>query len=112
MEPITIALLIAVFLSIVGVAGDFFLKLAGSGHSFMDIKWFILGFILYSSTAFGWFYLMKQIKLSTLGVFYTMSTLIFVTLISVFYFKENINIYEIIGIVTAIISVILLARFA
>lgn len=55
---------------------------------------------------------MKYIKLSTLGVFYGISTVLFLTIISVFYFKENLNIYEIIGIVGAIISLILLGKFA
>ena len=78
----------------------------------MDIKWFLLGFILYALTAFGWFYVMKNIKLSTLGVFYAISTIIFLIIVGVFYFKEPLNNYEIAGVVLAILSLILLGKFA
>jgi drug/metabolite transporter (DMT)-like permease len=102
----------AIFLSAIGVLGDSFIKLSGSGKNFMDIKWFILGFIVYGLTAFGWFFVMKNIKLSTLGVFYAISTVIFLMIVGVFYFKEPLNNYEIIGIILAIISLILLGKFA
>ena len=107
-----IPIIIAVFLSFVGVVGDFFIKLSGSGHKFMEIKWFILGFIIYGLTAFGWFYVMKNMKLATLGVFYAISTIIFLIIVGVFYFKESLNVYEIVGIGLAIISLIILGRFA
>jgi small multidrug resistance pump len=99
-------------LSLIGVVGDFFINLAGEGKKFIEIRWFIIGFIIYASTAFGWFFVMKHIKLSTLGVFYTVSTMIFLTIISVFYFKEPINHYEIIGIAAATIALILMGKFA
>lgn len=107
-----LSLLGIIFLAAVGVVGDFFIKLSGSGKSFMDIKWFLIGFIIYALTAFGWFYVMKNIKLSTLGVFYAISTVIFLTIVSIFYFKEPLNNYEIIGIILAIFSLILLGKFA
>lgn len=107
-----IPLLIVIFLSLVGVVGDFFIKLAGSGTKFMDVKWFVLGFVIYGLTAFGWFYVMKDVKLATLGVFYAISTIIFLIIVGVFYFKETLNVYEVIGISLAIVSLIILARFA
>jgi len=72
----------------------------------------ILGAVIYGLTAFGWFFLMRRIKLSTLGVLYAVGGVVLLTLISVFYFKEKINPFEITGILLAIISLILLARFA
>jgi drug/metabolite transporter (DMT)-like permease len=107
-----IPILIAVFLSLVGVIGDFFIKLSGSGTKFMEIKWFVIGFLIYGLTAFGWFYVMKNIKLATLGVFYAISTIIFLVIVGVFYFKESLNVYEIVGISLALISLIILGRFA
>ena len=101
-----------IILAAIGVVGDSFIKLAGSGKSFIDLKWFILGFIIYASTAFGWFFVMKHIKLSTLGVFYAISTIIFLLIVGIFYFKEPLNYYEIIGLILAIVSLILLGRFA
>jgi len=112
MDKILFSLLITIFLGLVGVIGDFFIKLSGNGTKFMELKWFIIGFLIYASTAFGWFYVMKHVKLATLGVFYLISTIIFLTIVGVFYFKERLNLYEIIGIITAIISLILLGKFA
>ena len=108
MNPI----LVVVFLAIVGVIGDFFIKLSGHGPKFMDVKWFIVGSLVYISTIAGWFYVMKHIKLSSLGVIYSLTTILFLVVIGVFYFHEKLNIYEIVGIITAIVSIILLTRFA
>src|SRR3989344_515226 len=108
MNPI----LVVVFLAIVGVIGDFFIKLSGHGPKFMDVKWFIVGSLVYISTIAGWFYVMKHIKLSSLGVIYSLTTILFLVVIGVFYFHEKLNIYEIVGIITAIVSIILLSRFA
>ena len=111
-DKIAASLVIAVMLSLVGVIGDFFIKISGAGAKFMDAKWFALGFVIYSLTAFGWFYVMKNVKLSTLGVFYAVSTILFLTLVSVFYFKENLNSYEYVGIALAMAGMTILWRFA
>ncbi|KKR09705.1 MAG: hypothetical protein UT37_C0012G0009 [Parcubacteria group bacterium GW2011_GWA2_39_18] len=109
MNPI----IIVIFLSLAGVIGDFFIKLSGASLSrFIEIKWFIIGFLIYASTAFGWFYVMKHIKLSSLGVIYSITTVLLLVIVGVFIFHEKLNVYEIIGIVAAITSVILLSRFA
>jgi len=108
----TISLLVVLLVALIETAADFFIKLSGSGKEYMNLKWFIPGFILYSLTAFIWFYAIKHEKLFTAGVFFAVFTVILLTLISVFYFKESMNVYEAIGIVMAIISLILLGRFA
>jgi undecaprenyl phosphate-alpha-L-ara4N flippase subunit ArnF len=108
----TLSILITIILSLIGVAGDFFIKLAGNGKKFVELRWFFIGLIIYALTAFGWFFVMKNIKLSTLSVFYAISTVLFLTLTSVFYFKESLNIYEIAGIALAIVSIYLLKGFA
>jgi small multidrug resistance pump len=107
-----ISLFFVIILSMIGVIADFFIKLSGNGAKFVDLKWFIVGMVIYGLTAFGWFFVMKNIKLTTLGVFYSISTIIFLALVGVFYFKESINNYEVIGIILAIASLILLGRFA
>lgn len=107
-----ISLLVVLLIALIETAADFFIKLSGSGKEYMNLKWFIPGFILYSATAFLWFYAVKHEKLFTAGVFFAVFTVLFLTLISVFYFKESLNIYEAIGIVLAVISLILLGRFA
>lgn len=107
-----LSLALAVLIALVEVAGDFFIKLSGQGKEYITWKWFIPGFIIYSLTAFLWFFAVKHEKLFTAGIFFAVSTVIFLVFISVFYFKESINFYEILGIMLAIISLILLGRFA
>lgn len=108
MNPI----IIVAFLALIGVIGDFFIKLSGHGPKFMDVKWLVVGSLFYVSTIGGWFYVMKHIKLSSLGVVYSLTTVLLLVAIGVFYFHEKLNVYEIIGIITAIVSVILLSRFS
>jgi drug/metabolite transporter (DMT)-like permease len=104
--------LMIVILSLIGVLGDYFLKLGGSGDKYIDWKWFVLGALIYSSTAIGWFFVMKYIKLGSLGIIYATTTVIALTIVGVFFFKETLSIYEIIGIVAGVASILLLARFS
>jgi len=106
-----ISLLVAVILSFIGVAGDFFIKLAGKGK-IVEWKWLILGMIIYASTSFGWFYAMRNVKLSILGVYYAIFTILFLTVLDTVYFHDRLSFLEIVGIALAIISLIILARFA
>ncbi len=73
---------------------------------------FYLGFVLYASTAFGWVFVMKYLKLGTIGVLYSVCMVLFLTAIGVVVFKESLNYYEIAGLVLAVISLTLLTRFA
>src|SRR5262245_50795768 len=105
-----IAVLTIVGLSLVGVVGDFFIKLSGNGPKYVDLKWLILGFVVYSSTAIGWFFAMKHVKLSNLGLIYGVTTVIALVLVSVFYFKETLNVYEIVGLAAGLSALVLLGR--
>lgn len=101
-----------IFLSILTVLGDFFIKLgADSGKSVFQSKWFFAGALLYALSAFGWFYVMKYVKLSSLGVLYSITTALLLVAVGVFYFKESLNLYEVLGVVVALGSIFLLARF-
>src|SRR3989344_6745531 len=103
------ASLVVIGLSLVGVLDDYFIKLAGhDGSKYIDFKLFIIGFLVYSSTAIGWFFVMKYIKLSTLGVIYGVTTVVALTTIGVFVFKEHLSIYEIIGVLAGVSSTVLL----
>lgn len=107
MNPI----ILIVILSAVGVLGDVFLKVAGKDPKTMDVKWFVLGLLTYAATAFGWFYVIKHVKLSSVGILYALSTAFILVGVGVIYFRESLNIYEIIGVILAIISLFLLNRF-
>ena len=104
-------LFLIIILSLVGVVGDALLKYAGQGETYINVRWFVIGFVVYASTAVGWFYTLKHTKLASLGVIYALTTVIALTLIGVFYFKEKLNIWEIVGLFLAIISIVLLKKF-
>lgn len=108
----TLAVLITIAFSVIGVLGDYFLKLASGREQSLRTNWFYLGFALYASTAFGWVFVMKHLKLATISVLYSVSLVLLLTAIGVFVFRESLNYFEVIGIALAVISLVLLMRFA
>jgi len=108
----TLAIAVTIGFSLVGIVGDYFLKLASASENSLKTKWFYIGFVLYASTAFGWVFVMKQLKLATIGVVYSISMVVLLTAIGVIFFQESLNYYEIAGLILAVVSLILLVRFA
>ena len=105
-------MLITIAFSVIGVLGDYFLKLASAKEQSLRTGWFYVGFALYASTAFGWVFVMKYLKLATISVLYSVSLVLLLTAIGVVLFHESLNYFEVIGIVMAVISLVLLMRFA
>ncbi|MFH0770739.1 MAG: transporter [Candidatus Peregrinibacteria bacterium] len=112
MSSIVTVFFVGIGLSAITVFADALIKSASSHHAFSGWKLLVAGAFIYGVTAFGWFFVMRRIKLSTLGVLYGVSCVVLLTLVSVFYFREKITTLEIVGIVLAIISLILLSRSA
>lgn len=98
--------------SLLGVVGDYFLKLASENERPMATGVFYLGFAVYGSTAFGWVFVMKHLKLGTIGVVYSVSMIVLLTAIGVVFFGERLSATEIAGVLMAIGSLVLLLRFA
>ncbi len=112
MDKSALAILVTFGFSIVGVVGDYFLKLASGEERSLRSPWFYIGFAVYASTAFGWVFVMKHLKLATIGVAYSVSMIVLLTAIGVVMFRESLNNYEIAGLVMAIASLVLLSRFS
>ena len=98
--------------SLVGVVGDYFLKLASREPQSLRSPWFYLGFAFYASTAFGWVFVMKHLKLATISVLYSVSMILLLTAIGAVAFRESLSTGEIVGLLMAIGSLVLLMRFA
>ena len=107
----TIAVLVTIAFSVIGVVGDYFLKVASAREQPLRTGWFYLGFALYASTAFGWVFVMRHLKLGTISVLYSVSLVLLLTAIGVVVFRESLNRFEIFGIVLAVASLVLLIRF-
>lgn len=111
MDKTILAVMVTIAFSIVGVVGDYFLKLASAKEHSLTAPAFYVGFLIYASTAFGWVFVMKHLKLATVGVVYCVSMVLLLTAIGVVAFKESLNGYEIAGLVMAVASLLLLTRF-
>jgi multidrug transporter EmrE-like cation transporter len=107
-----LAIGLTVAFSLLGVLGDYFLKLASAQEHALRTRWFYVGFAVYASTAFGWVFVMKRLKLATIGVVYSVSMVVFLTVIGSVLFRESLTPYEMVGLAMAIGSLILLVRFA
>ena len=112
MPKTTLAVVVTIVFSLVGVLGDYFLKLASESENTLKTKWFYVGFVVYASTAFGWVFVMKHLKLATIGVVYSVSMVLLLTATGVVFFHESLNYYEIAGLIMAVAALILLIRFA
>ena len=107
-----LAVFVTIAFSLVGVVGDYFLKLASTRENSLTTFPFYVGFAVYASTAFGWVFVMKHLKLATIGVVYSVSMVLLLTAIGVVLFGESLGWQESVGLVMAIASLILLVRFA
>lgn len=105
-------LIVTVGFSVVGVLGDYLLKLASAQKNPLKSGWFYVGFAVYASTAFGWVYVMRHLKLATIGVVYSVSMILLLTAVGALAFRETLNGYEVAGMLMAIGSLVLLMRFA
>jgi small multidrug resistance pump len=108
----TIAVLVTIAFSVIGVLGDYFLKVASAREQPLRTGSFFIGFALYASTAFGWVFVMRHLKLATISVLYSVSLVLLLTAIGVVLFQESLSYFEVIGIVLAVASLVLLMRFA
>jgi multidrug transporter EmrE-like cation transporter len=111
MDKTTLAILVAAVMSCVGIVGDYFLKLASKEERPVATKAFLVGLLLYSSTAFAWVYVMQHLKLATIGVVYSVCMILLLAGMGVIFFGESLNRYEIAGIVLALAAIVLLSRF-
>jgi len=112
MDSKALAIIVTIGFSIVGVVGDYFLKLASANDQSLKSREFYIGFLIYASTAFGWVFVMKHLKLATISVLYSVSLVLLLTAIGVVLFQESLNYFEVVGIALAVISLVLLMRFA
>src|SRR5262249_57057070 len=98
----TIAVLVTFAFSVIGVLGDYFLKLASASEEPLRRGWLYLGFALYASTAFGWVFVMRHLKLATISVLYSVSLVLLLTAIALVPFRESLNYFQQIGLLCAV----------
>ena len=112
MDSKLLAVAVTIAFSLMGVLGDYFLKLSSAREQPLRTRWFYIGFAVYASTAFGWVFVMRHLKLATISVVYSISMVLLLTAVGVVLFGESLNRYELAGIILAVASLVLLVRFA
>lgn len=94
------------------VLGDYFIKLASKKQaSYLSFE-FGLGALLYVITAAGFLVAMRHMSLASIGVLYAVLTIVLMTALGVFVFKETLVPREIAGILMAFGAIGLMSRFA
>lgn len=110
MDRTWLAVLVTVGFSAFGVLGDYFLKRASERPYPVGTGVFALGFAVYASTAFGWLFVMRHLKLATIGVVYSVSMVVLLTLVGWLAFGETVSRSEAVGLVLAVAALVLLTR--
>lgn len=105
-------LVVTFFLSFICVVADYLLKRASETDTPYYTYWFFTALVLEALTAFGWIYVMRHMKLATLGAVYSVSIVLLLALLGVIIFNESLDFQEVIGIFLAIGSLVMLSRFA
>lgn len=100
----------AALLSVVTVYADYFIKESSLQKNILN-KNLLIGSVIYAITAVGWVFVMKNMKLSTLGVVYGISCIILLVLLGVFVYHEKISAVEVFGILLGLSSIAILYRF-
>lgn len=106
------SMLILLAITVATLIGDYCIKLASERSGGLTSSTFLFGATLYAIPAAGWFFLMRQHSLATIGVFYSASTIVLLAVLGFFVFKESFGLREAIGISLAVASVIVMSHEA
>ena len=103
--------MIFLLLEIVSLIADYFIKSASLKPNLSGWFELLIGGTIYGITAIGWFFLMREFKLSTLSVFHGLGVIGLTCLLSIIVFKEKLIMQEIAGIILGCASIVLLIKF-
>ncbi len=87
---------------LVTLVGDYFLKVSSDHENSFSRVEFWVATVLYGATAAGWMVAMKTMSLANIGVYYSMLTIVLLTGLGVFVFKEAISTREVLGLTLAL----------
>lgn len=105
---VTLSLLAVI--TIMTLLGDYCIKLATHKDTGLYSPLFMVGAVFYGIPAVGWFFLMKSHSLAMVGVMYSASTLVLLTLMGFVVFKESLGWRELVGLSLAISAVIVMSQ--
>lgn len=97
---------------VVTIIGDWLLKHASLMPAFSGSHYLAGGMAMYMLSGMGFFIAMRHMSLASVGVWYAVLTILFMTMLGVFAFEEKLTSREIMGILLALGSLGCMARFA
>lgn len=103
--------LLIIGITLLTVFGDAYLKKSSELSKPFTSSQFLFGLLVYATTAYLWVYMYREVKFSTIGVVYSILTMLFFVLTGVFVFHETLLTKEVLGLMLALGSVLLLSRF-
>jgi len=97
-------------MSLLGVIGDYFLKLAGEVDGKTNNTDLFVGTVIYGVTAFGWYYAMRYLKLESVGIVYSLTTVVLLPILGSLAFHEQIKINEFLGLLFSVLAILCLCQ--
>jgi multidrug transporter EmrE-like cation transporter len=112
MRNTLLPLLVTVGLSVFSVFADYLLKRASASPQPFS-RWYFAGAVfIYAASCFAWIYVLRHLKLATIGAIYSVSVVVLLAVIGITVFRESLSVYERIGLAAAVYALVLLGRFA
>ncbi len=102
------SLLILGAIVLLTILGDYALKYASLKMSPFASTWFAGGAFLYGMTAIGWVALMRSHDLAQIAVLYSAATIVALTLVGIVSFGEMLSGKQVVGLLAALLSVVLM----
>ena len=101
------AIAVVLIIVLMNTAGDYFLKVgSGQASPYLATSTYF-GVALYALSAFGWIYVMQRVNLTVVGIIYSSATIIILTLMSLYIFKEDVSTRQMIAVGLALAAVLL-----
>ncbi|RGP36658.1 hypothetical protein [Pseudotabrizicola alkalilacus] len=92
------------------VFGDYLIKLATLSPQGLRSAQFALGALCYGTPAIAWYALMQTHSLAMVAVLYSTATLILLTLLGVFVFRESFGLRDGLGVSLALAAVLVMHK--
>jgi len=107
-----LSLLITIGLSVISVFADYLLKRASTSPQPFTSWCFAVAAAIYAASCFGWIYVLRHLKLATIGAIYSIWVVALLAAIGITVFRESLSISEWVGLAAAGVTLVLLGRFA
>lgn len=103
--------LVLFFVELICIWADYYIKKASMEDGWSGWKMLAFGAFLYGVSAIGFFMLMRNFKVFTVGMLHSFAVIFLSVILSLFVFNEKINAREILGLLLGVASIMLLVRF-